>query len=146
MNQSLDALEEKIKELEKSMAKKIQQARSKLTSERNQGRAVFLPEVRKRHRAMARRAWRTLWESPFLIILTAPVIFSLIIPLSILDLFLSVYQRICFPVYRNPLIVRAEYVVINRQMLSYLNVIEKLNCVYCGYKNSILASWRLGVR
>jgi len=139
MNQPLDALLDEIKELEKLVAKKIQQTKSKLTFELNQGRAVFLPEVRKRHRTMARRAWRMLWESPFLMILTAPVTYSLIIPLSILDLFVSVFQRICFPIYGIPRVVRAEYVVIDRHLLSYLNVIEKLNCVYCGYGNGVLA-------
>jgi len=101
MNQSLDALHEETKELEKLMAGKIQQTKSKINFELDQGRAVFLPGVRKRHRAMARRAWRMLWESSFLVILTSPVIYSLIIPRSMLDLLVSVYQRICFPIYGN---------------------------------------------
>jgi hypothetical protein len=29
--------------------------------------------------------------------------------------------------------------VIDRQSLSYLNPIEKLNCVYCGYFNGLIA-------
>jgi hypothetical protein len=139
MNQPLDTLLDEIKQLEKSVAEKIQQTKSKLSFELEQGKAVFLPEVRERHRALARRAWRTFWESSFLMILTAPVIYSLIIPLSLLDLFVSIYQRICFPIYGIPRVVRGEYVVIDRHMLSYLNVIEKLNCVYCGYGNGVLA-------
>ncbi len=138
MNQSLDALVDEIKELEKLVADKLQQTKSKLTFELNQGRTVFLPKVRKRHRAIARRAWRTLWESSFLTVLTAPMIYSLFVPLTMLDHFISIDQRVCFPVYGIPRVVRDEYVVIDRHMLSYLNVIEKLNCVYCGYGNGVL--------
>ncbi len=34
---------------------------------------------------------------------------------------------------------RADYLVIDRQHLSYLNIIEKINCVYCGYGNGLIA-------
>ncbi|MFG0265039.1 MAG: hypothetical protein ACF8AM_07775 [Rhodopirellula sp. JB055] len=139
MKPPLDKLLAEIRELEGLVSEKIQQTQTKLTFEIDRGRAVFSPEVRKRHRAQTRRVWRTIWESPFLTILTAPVIYSLIIPLALLDLFVSLYQWICFPVYRVPRVRRREYVVIDRHLLSYLNVIEKLNCVYCGYGNGVLA-------
>ena len=56
-----------------------------------------------------------------------------------LDLFVTVYQWVCFPVYRVPHVCRGDYVVIDRQNLAYLNGIEKVNCVYCGYSNGVLA-------
>ena len=34
-----------------------------------------------------------------LVVLTAPVIYSLIFPLLLLDMFVTVYQAICFPGY-----------------------------------------------
>ncbi|KLU05571.1 hypothetical protein RISK_002203 [Rhodopirellula islandica] len=139
MKPPLDNLLAEIRDLEKLVSEKLQQTQSKLTFDFDRGRAVFSAEVKKRHRAQARRVWQTVWESPFLMILTAPVIYSLIIPLALLDLFVSVYQWICFPVYHIPRVRRAEYVVIDRHLLNYLNVIEKLNCVYCGYGNGVLA-------
>ncbi|WDQ14901.1 hypothetical protein [Rhodopirellula sp. P2] len=139
MKPPLDKLLAEIRELEQLVSEKIQQTQSKLTFDLDRGRAVFSPEIKKRHRAQARQVWKTIWESPFLMILTAPVIYSLIIPLALLDLFVSVYQWICFPVYHVPRVRRSEYVVIDRHLLSYLNVIEKLNCVYCGYGNGVLA-------
>ena len=33
----------------------------------------------------------------------------------------------------------ARYIVIDRHHLAYLNAIEKLNCVYCGYTNGVFA-------
>ena len=42
-------------------------------------------------------------------ILTAPVIYSLIIPITLLDLFITVYQRVCFPVYGIPRVKRVRW-------------------------------------
>jgi hypothetical protein len=74
--------------------------------------------------------------------LTAPVIYGMIIPLVLTDLFATAYQFICFPVYGIGRIRRSDYVVIDRHRLSYLNAIEKLNCVYCGYANGVIAYTR----
>ncbi len=70
--------------------------------------------------------------------LTMPFIYSGIIPFIILDVFLEVYHRLCFPVYRLPYIKRREYIRIDRHRLSYLNALQKLNCMYCGYGNGLL--------
>ncbi|SMP66706.1 hypothetical protein SAMN06265222_11031 [Neorhodopirellula lusitana] len=139
MDKHLGSLLEEIHELERVVEQKIQQTKKNLPFEIQNGRAVFRPEVRKQHRALVRHALKMLRESSFLMIATAPVIYSLIIPISLLDLFVTVYQRVCFPVYQIPLVKRSEYVVIDRHLLSYLNVIEKFNCVYCGYSNGVLA-------
>src|SRR5690606_6381117 len=56
-------------------------------------------------------------------IATAPVIYALFVPLGLLDLCVSVYQRVCFPVYGVPLVRRGRYVVIDRHQLRYLNSI-----------------------
>jgi hypothetical protein len=72
-------------------------------------------------------------------ILSAPAIYALIIPLLLLDLFVAVYQAVCFPVYGIPRVQRKEYLVFDRGQLAYLNVIEKLNCAFCSYANGLLA-------
>jgi hypothetical protein len=70
---------------------------------------------------------------------SAPFIYGMIIPLALLDLFISLYQAICFPLYRVAKVHRSSYIVLDRHHLRYLNSIEKLNCVYCGYANGLLA-------
>jgi hypothetical protein len=57
-----------------------------------------------------------------------------------LDLFLFVYQSICFPIYRIPKVRRSAYLIFDRQDLPYLNIIEKFNCFYCAYGNG-LSGW-----
>lgn len=56
----------------------------------------------------------------------------------LLDVLVTLYQHICFPVYRIPLVRRREYIVIDRQHLVYLNAVEKFNCMYCGYSNGLI--------
>ncbi len=69
---------------------------------------------------------------------TAPVIYSLLPAFVLMDMMVSLYQQICFRVYGIPLVVRKKYIVVDRQALAYLNVIEKVNCVYCGYCNGLI--------
>lgn len=72
-------------------------------------------------------------------VLTAPVIYSLILPLALMDLWASAYQAICFRAYRLPRVRRCDYLVFDREALAYLNVIERLNCWFCEYANGVAA-------
>ena len=37
------------------------------------------------------------------------------------------------------MVKRGDYIVIDRHSLQYLNLIERLNCIYCGYFNGLIA-------
>src|SRR5258708_15800477 len=67
------------------------------------------------------------------------MVYSLVVPIALLDLWVSAYQRVCFPIYGIDRVKRSAYVVIDRHHLAYLNGIEKANCVFCGYANGVLA-------
>lgn len=86
--------------------------------------------------------FRFLLKSRLLVLLTAPLIYIGWIPFLLLDLFVTVYQTVCFPVYRIPKVRRSEYVVFDREGLPYLNLIEKFNCFYCSYGNGVAAYTR----
>jgi len=60
----------------------------------------------------------------------------------LLDVFLWIFQSICFPVYGIPKAKRSDYVVLDRGDLPYLNAVERLNCLYCGYANGLAAYFR----
>ena len=139
MKQHLGSLLEEIQELEKRVVEKIHHTTDELSYEIKDGKAVFALEVLRRHKALVMRIWRYLGESSFLAVLTAPVIYSILIPTLLLDLLVSLYQWICFPIYRIPRVRRREFVVMDRHRLGYLNYIEKINCVYCGYVNGVFA-------
>jgi hypothetical protein len=62
----------------------------------------------------------------------------MIVPLVFLDLSVTLYQHICFRIYGVPRVCRKDYLYIDRHYLPYLNPIEKVNCVYCGYGNGLI--------
>jgi hypothetical protein len=72
-------------------------------------------------------------------LITGPIIYSMIIPLAILDLAVSFYQATCFPIYGVAKVHRTNYIVFDRQQLEYLNFIEKFHCTYCAYGNGLIA-------
>jgi hypothetical protein len=71
-------------------------------------------------------------------LLTTPIIYSMAAPFALLDVWVSLYQWICFPLYGIARVCRRDYVVIDRHRLGHLNAIEKANCAYCGYANGVL--------
>lgn len=78
-------------------------------------------------------------EADVLSVLTAPIIYSMIVPVVLLDLWVTVYQACCFRSYGVARVRRSTYIEIDRQHLAYRNWIEKLNCMYCGYVNGVFA-------
>ncbi|MBD3678866.1 MAG: hypothetical protein HUJ27_10770 [Rhodobacteraceae bacterium] len=136
---TIDMLIDRIRELQDQLEEDLTEKRETLRYRIQAGRIEFEDEMRRRHREL-RESWRSyLSRARPLVILTAPIIYSVVAPLAILDLGVTLYQRICFPVYGIPIVRRREYVVIDRHMLGYLNWLQKVNCVYCGYGNGVLA-------
>ena len=82
---------------------------------------------------------RFLARSSLVKFVTAPVIYSLVIPIVLLDLWASVYQFVCFRAYGIPRVRRNDYISLDRRHLNYLNWIEALNCLYCSYFNGVIA-------
>jgi hypothetical protein len=139
MDTLVDDLTRKIRELEAQMDAHIARRRAELRIGMERGRIVFEEEVLRRHRELKTALFSYIWNANLLVIVTAPVIYAMIVPMVLLDLFVSVYQTICFPVYGIPKVRRADYFVFDRHHLAYLNALEKLNCAYCSYANGLIA-------
>jgi len=77
-------------------------------------------------------------EIPFIQLLTAPVIYAMLLPALLLDLMLFVYTRVVSRVFKITFVQRKDYIVFDRQYLGYLNIVEKLNCLYCSYFNGLM--------
>ncbi|MDQ2091627.1 hypothetical protein [Marimonas arenosa] len=125
-------------ELEEEVARRGAAFRYRLVN----GRVVFEDEIRRQHRRFRVRLWTFLKATRPLVVLSAPVTYGLIVPLVLLDLFTALYQAICFPVYGIPKVKRRDHIRIDRHHLAYLNGLQKLNCVYCGYANGLIAHAR----
>jgi hypothetical protein len=139
MNGLISDLNHKISELQAELDAEMAKQRAGLQYGLERGRVFFEEELLRRHRELKTALLTYIWSANPLVIVTAPVIYALIVPLVLLDLFVSVYQAICFPVYGIAKVKRADYFVFDRHHLAYLNALEKLNCAYCSYANGLIA-------
>jgi hypothetical protein len=132
-------LVERIRALESELEVELVKRRAELRVGLEHGRVVFEEEILKRHRELQTRLGTYIRRARPLVVLTAPVIYAGIVPFVLLDLFVTVYQLSCFPVYGIEKVRRRDYLIFDRHHLAYLNVLEKFNCAYCSYGNGVLA-------
>ena len=139
MNPQIVLLIGRIKVLESELDAEMAKQRARLNVGLERGRIVFEQEILRRHRELQISLASYVARARPLVIITAPAIYAVIIPLMLLDLFVSLYQAICFPVYGIAKVRRGDYLIFDRHHLAYLNLLEKLNCAYCSYANGLIA-------
>lgn len=139
MPSRLDDLLAHITRLERDVEEELARTRTEWRYRVESGRVRFEHGVRQAHQRVKQSIPRFIRESSPRNLLTAPIIYAMVVPIAIIDIGFSFYQLTCFPIYGIARVRRSRYVVIDRQHLAYLNIIEKLNCVYCGYANGVLA-------
>lgn len=142
MEEIIERLRHRLTDIQEDIEQEIERRRAAFRYRIEKHRVVFETEVAARHRALREKILQFLRESKITYVVTAPVIYSLIVPFVLIDLWVTLYQQICFRVYRIPLVKRREYVVMDRKYLSYLNWIQKVNCIYCEYGNGVIAYTR----
>ncbi len=135
MDNKINELINKINHLENELEKEVAKRHDKMGKQ-------FLElgeEMKRMQQKVKVSAVRYVLDANILFIISAPIIYSLIIPFALLDLMVTIYQAICFPIYKIEKVKRKDYLVFDRAKLEYLNIIEKINCAYCAYGNGILA-------
>lgn len=118
-----------IKKLEEELFAELQKKQDEYFYVIKGKKIQFEEETRQYHKTLATKLHVYLANATIPVILTAPIIWSCLIPAVMMDLFVSVYHSTCFRVYGIPLVKRSDYIVIDRHSLQYLNLIEKLNCL-----------------
>ena len=139
MSVHIDLIVAKIRALEHDLEAECAKQRAGLRYGLERGRIRFEAEVARRHRELRQGLAGYLLNARPLVVLTAPLIYSLIVPFAIMDLWVSFYQAICFRVYDIPQVKRRDYFIFDRAGLAYLNALQKLNCGYCSYVNGVIA-------
>jgi hypothetical protein len=130
---------ERIAGLERELEGELTRRRALWRFRVDAGKVRFEREAHEVNRRLKQRLPAFLRESSPLTILTAPLVYSLIVPVALLDLWVTIYQAVCFRAYGIARVRRSAYIVIDRHALAYLNGVEKLNCVFCGYANGVFA-------
>ncbi len=138
MNRLQEIIEE-MKRLEKELIAEIQKKEDKFFYKVRGNNVLFEENIKKYHKNFVVKLHDYLLTSSLLNILVMPIIWFCLVPAVFLDAVVFVYQHICFKVYGIPAVKRNEYIVIDHESLRYLNVIEKINCMYCGYFNGLIA-------
>ena len=139
MTTQLEILLDKKKVLETELIEELQKQEEEFSYEIRKRRVYFEENVIVRHKEYVKRLFNYITDAPLKHILSAPFVWICIIPSLLMDVTISLYQAVCFPLYGIPKVNRQDYIVFDRQYLHYLNLIEKINCAYCSYANGLLA-------
>ncbi len=138
MNDKVIQLMAKMAELEDELRTAIHEQESKIFFEIKGKRVEFESSVKAAHKKLKTGFFRWVVTNRPQNLITGPVIYAMIFPLMMLDLCVTLYQWICFPVYGVVKVKRADYIVFDRHQLHYLNFIEKFHCTYCEYGNGLM--------
>jgi hypothetical protein len=139
MNDRIRQILDQITALEDELNATIEQEEGRLLYQIEGKRVSFERAIRDTHRKVKVGVFRWIMTVRPQNYFTAPVIYGLFVPMLVLDLCVSLYQFICFPVYRIALVKRGSYFVMDHRHLAYLNAFEKVHCMYCSYAVGLLA-------
>jgi len=133
VNERVQNLLAQISELEDELYTAIHEQQTSLLYRFEGTKVKFEQSFREAQLKLKTGLFRWIGESELRNVVTAPVIYAMIVPFALVDAALTIYQALCFPMYRVKKVKRTSYILIDRHHLPYLNSIEKINCVYCGY-------------
>jgi hypothetical protein len=139
MEDSVRNLLAQIKALEDDLRTALHEQETRMFYQLDGKRVKFEGAIRTAHRKAKRSIVRWIVTDRPQNFLTGPVIYGLVLPLALLDLCVTLYQSICFPVYGVAKVKREDYFVYDRQHLEYLNWFEGFHCTYCAYANGLVA-------
>jgi hypothetical protein len=139
MSRRIDEIFKEIRKLEDELRVEFKKKEEEFFYKIQNRKVKFKKEIIEDGKKMIESSLSYLSSFNFLVILTIPFIWAMIIPAIITDIFVTVYQAVCFPIYKIPKVKRSDYIIIDRYNLFYLDKVERLNCLYCEYFNGLLA-------
>lgn len=139
MNDRIQQLLAQINALEDELRIAVNEQQSSIFFQIKGKRVEFEQSIKETHRKLKMNFFRWLVTNRPQNFITGPIIYSMIIPLLVTDLFITFYQLTCFPIYGIKKVRRSDYVIFDRQQLNYLNFIEKFHCTYCAYGTGMIA-------
>jgi hypothetical protein len=139
MNDRIQQLLAQITTLEDELRTALNEQQSSIFFHIKGKRVEFEQSIKETHRRLKRNFFRWLITDRPQNLITGPIIYSMIVPLLITDLFITFYQLTCFPIYGIKKVKRSDYIIFDRQQLNYLNFIEKFHCTYCAYGTGMIA-------
>lgn len=147
INELIQSFEVKRQKFLDDMYKEYEKLKDTYEFHFERGRVYFSKKVKQEHKALRKPLWKSFLWLTLRGLIVAPFIYAMIIPAYILDIFLFIFQNVFFRLYSIPLVNRKDYIVYDRKYLSYLNLFQKVNCIYCSYFNWLMSyaveiAWR----
>lgn len=139
MNDRIQVLLAQMTALEDELRDALHEQETRMLFEIKGKQVEFEQSIRQAHHRLKTGFFRWLVSYRPQNLITGPVIYSMIVPLLILDLSVTLYQAFCFPIYRIDKVRRTDYIVLDRNRLEYLNFFERFHCNYCGYASGLVA-------
>lgn len=130
---------ERLREAEDDLRRDVDEQRVRWRYRMHRGRAWFDRDRHAAHRRLRQGVVAWIRHGSLLSLLSAPLVYSLLAPFVILDVWVTAYQWVCFPIYGIARVPRRRYLVLDRHRLAYLNGIEKVHCTFCSYANGLIA-------
>jgi len=137
-----DKIKQMIDEIEAMKIKllaEIAEQEEQVSYEIKNGYVRFEKEVLEKQKKNMKNLWLWFRDIPLLHLLSSPIVYFMVFPAMFLDIALFVYSKVVSKVFKFTFPSRDEYIVFDRQYLAYLNIIEKINCMYCSYFNGLMA-------
>ena len=138
MNERINELLLQMAALEDELRTVVHAQESRMFFQIKGKRVEFDRAVREAHGKLKTTLVRWLVTNRPQNLITGPLIYSMVVPLLMLDLCVSFYQWACFPIYGITKVRRSDYLVFDRRHLGYLNLIEKFHCTYCEYGTGLM--------
>lgn len=138
MNENIKKIVDKIHELEDELRSILYEQQTQFSYKVAGKRVEFEKSIREAHLKL-----KTSWFYWFITVspkhlLSGPFIYGLIIPLVLFDISMSLYQSVCFRLYGISRVKRSSYFIFDHRHLAYLNIFEKINCLYCSYAIGVI--------
>ena len=138
-NTAIQNLIDQFSQIKQKLEIDVEEKRAQFNYQLRKNKVSFEKTLHNAHKKLKTSALRYLANANPLYIVTIPIVYAMIVPLVLLDLLASLYQYVCFPIYKIKKIKRSDHIVVDRHKLGYLNIFEKFNCVYCGYAGGLLS-------
>jgi len=103
------------------------------------GKELFDKELERLHRKLKIGAWDYIKKAGFWVLATAPIIYSGILFIAFLDVYITICRYVCFRSCKIADTKRNGYYIFERAYLEFLNFIQMINCAYCSYGNGLMA-------
>jgi len=139
MNKNVADILARITQLEEDLEAELQRKRHALQADFENRRVHFEAAILEQQRRFKTGLLYYVLGAELRHLVCIPFIYGLVFPMLLLDVALTVYQWVCFPLFGIQKVRRSECWVFDRAHLAYLNAVEKLNCAYCSYGNGLAA-------